>query len=447
MSDHPQKHSHQHALKLVVALTVILSALLTTFYLGGAAQAQPAQESPPVTVAAPSALKFTLGEAVGTALQQHPRIVAQRASLAAAEDGSRALESLRLASLLDPEIPIRRRQACLGITAAAAALDRAERETVYGVTRTYLTVLFAREQERTAKGIVDRMTALRDTAKRALDAGDPNVTAYDVTRTTTYQRLAETQRIQATYGAARALAAFREELGLGASVAVEVPPGALAEPRVRPVHEDVVALALSRRAEIVMASVFVDVTCLEIEAQGTCCVIKQMNTFASASDIHAQPVPLASYDPDFRPGAVFPEMPVTLAGSRAERMRRAQDFNCRATAVLEATRNLITLEAEDAYLRWEQAAAQAAEAREAADAADKLADDLNKDFTQRLKVTIQDVMNARVLAAQSRGQYNEFLYRELVALADLERITAGGFTAGLAELTNPPVPTAPQSKE
>ena len=42
-------------------------------------------------------------------------------------------------------------------------------------------------------------------------------------------------------------------------------------------------------------------------------------------------------------------------------------------------------------------------------------------------------MSARVLAAQARSQYNEFLYRQILALADLERVTAGGFCPGLVE--------------
>ena len=47
-------------------------------------------------------------------------------------------------------------------------------------------------------------------------------------------------------------------------------------------------------------------------------------------------------------------------------------------------------------------------------------------------------MTARVLAAQSRAQYNEYLYHKILALADLERITAGGFCARLVEV---PLPT------
>jgi hypothetical protein len=52
------------------------------------------------------------------------------------------------------------------------------------------------------------------------------------------------------------------------------------------------------------------------------------------------------------------------------------------------------------------------------------------------------VVNARVLASQARGQYNELRYRQIIALADLERATAGGFCARLAELaaTQQPAP-------
>src|SRR5262249_2311039 len=66
-----------------------------------------------------------------------------------------------------------------------------------------------------------------------------------------------------------------------------------------------------------------------------------------------------------------------------------------------------------------------------AGARDKLAEGLTQDFTARLKVKVDDVVNARVLASQARSQYNEYVYRAILALADLERITAGDFGAGL----------------
>ena len=67
---------------------------------------------------------------------------------------------------------------------------------------------------------------------------------------------------------------------------------------------------------------------------------------------------------------------------------------------MEVTRGLVALEAEDAFLRWQEASLQVPPAREAAEAGDKLADDLTRDYTAGLKVRTDEVVTARVLAAQ-----------------------------------------------
>src|SRR5262249_8708699 len=98
---------------------------------------------------------------------------------------------------------------------------------------------------------------------------------------------------------------------------------------------------------------------------------------------------------------------------------------------------------------WEEAEAAARQAREAADAADKLANDLSKDFAARQKVRVDEVLNTRVLASQARSQYYDFLHRQILALADLERVTAGGFSAGLVETPTPvpPTPAGPATEQ
>jgi len=194
----------------------------------------------------------------------------------------------------------------------------------------------------------------------------------------------------------------------------------------------VVSAALARRGELVQAGIFAQVACLEVEAQGTS-IHPRMQTFAAGSDVHAALVPQAVRNTDYRPGAVPPEMPSLLVGSRLGRVKHAQDLSARAEAVLDATRKLVALEAADAFLRWEEAEQQARQARKAAEVGDKLADDLSKDFRAGLKVRVEEVASARVLAAEARSQYQEYLYRQIIALADLERVTAGGFRAGLVE--------------
>ena len=67
------------------------------------------------------------------------------------------------------------------------------------------------------------------------------------------------------------------------------------------------------------------------------------------------------------------------------------------------TRNLVALDAEDAFLRWEQASEQSRQAQLAGDAGEKLAESLNRDFTAGLRVKVDEVINARVLASQARS--------------------------------------------
>jgi outer membrane protein TolC len=430
----PSQRRHALSARFPTTLLLALIPLILVVSAGTTrAQESPIPVYPASETAAPTVLTLSLADCVQLALQRQPRIQVRRASLAATEDSSRALESLRIPAVFDPEIPIRRKQAALGVTAAVALVDQAERATVYAVTRTFFTVIYARDQERVARAVVDRLTATYDTAKQQLDAGAADITAKDVDKIQVYMRLAEVKRIQAAQGIKRAQAALREAIGLGLETCVDVPPGRLPEPQVRPCKEEALALALARRGELIRASVFADVVCLEIDAQGSAAHKLKMDTFAAGSDIHAEQVPQDVRNQDYRPGAVPPEMPTLLVGQRAERMKRAHDLHARARFVVDMTRDLIALEVEDAYLRWEEASLQAAKAREAVDIGDKLAENVRKNFTVGLKEKVEDVINTRVLASQAHSQYNEYLYNQILALADLERATAGGFCAGLFE--------------
>lgn len=401
----------------------------------------------PAVAAPPSASgggeTLDLPEALRLAHQNHPRVAARRAGLAAATDGVKALDALRaLAALATPELPARRRQACLGVTAAVAALDEAERETAYAATRSYYAVVFAREQERVARGVVERLTALRDAAQRQLDAGARDASAADVARAGVYVRLAETRRIEATHGVKRAAAALREAAGLPPGTAVDVTDTVLPSPDARPVAADVLAAALARRGALVQAGVFAEVVGVEVSAQGASRQ-RRLETFAAGSDVHAAEVPPTERGNDYRPGGIPPEMPAVLAGPRADRVRHAESLRARAGAVAEGARSLVALEAEDGFLRWEQADLQAAEAKAAAGLAEQTADDLARDFAGGAKVRIDDVSTARVLASQARAQANEFAFRKIVALADLERITGGGFCAGLSGVRPPAIASTP----
>ncbi|MBY0230484.1 MAG: TolC family protein [Gemmataceae bacterium] len=376
--------------------------------------------------------KTTLGWCIAMAQGNQPRLAAARASLASAEKVAEGLEALRAPDLIVPELPFRREQSALGVGAARAALAQAERHAAWAVTRAWLAAGYARSQEKVADGVVERLAALRDAAKQQLDDGARDVSANDVDRATVYLNLAETRRTEARQGVKRALASLREAIGAGPDLELDGDAGNVPDAKAEPALDRVLGAALAAREELVLADSFAQIVCLESKAQATS-LRKRMETFAAGADIHAPMVPQESRDGEYRPGALQPEMPILLVGPKAQRVERAKALYARAAAGAAVARNLIALEAEDAFLRWQQAAKQAAQAKEAAEAADRLADNLRKDFLAMQKVRAEEVTTAQVTAATARGQLNEYLYRKASALADLERATAGQFCAKLAE--------------
>jgi outer membrane protein TolC len=386
------------------------------------------QTDPPA--ATPQSAALDLAQCVQLALERQPSIAANRESLAAAATGSQALESLRVPRFLARDLPIRRQQASLGVSIAAAGVEQAEQETIYAVTRLYYTVIYAREQKKVADDVVAHMKATRDTAETALKAGSRDVTTSTVDKIDVYLGLAQTKQAEATMGIDRALAALREAIGLDPSYPLQIAGTSLPTPNVPVNRDDIIALALSRRPELVQVATFAEVTCLEIRAQGTKRKPRVI-TFAAASDIHARSVPQGVSDTEYRPGAIGPEMPGLMVGSRDLRMQRTRDLYARSQAVIEKTRNLIALEADDAYLRWKEASLKVAQTRQASGKGTKLAEDTRRDFGAEQKVKAEDVLTNEVLASQARAQSNEARHQLILALAALQRVTAGGFNAGL----------------
>src|SRR5262245_3590578 len=94
------------------ATRAALACLLGVSALGaaGAAEGPANGAAAPIATSAPVIPHLTLADCVRLALQRQPRVAASRASLAAAEDGYRSLEALRVPELLVPELPTRRTQ-------------------------------------------------------------------------------------------------------------------------------------------------------------------------------------------------------------------------------------------------------------------------------------------------------------------------------------------------
>jgi outer membrane protein TolC len=394
-------------------------------------------------VATPAAPTFlSLEEARRLALEKQPALAAYRASLAAAEAKANALENLRLAALVRRDLPTRRLQASQGVIATNAQLRKAEQATIYATTRTWLSVVYARQQLALADKALDEspdtvtsLSYLRKVAGNIYkDSTRRDVKKWDVDQIDVLIRISRARREQAKEGVERALAALREAVGLERDCPLDVPANAkLPGLTLKLTKDEVISLALERRGEIVQSAVGVEVTSLEIDAQKMI-FGPRGDTFASGSDLHAEAVPQGIANGEYRPGAITVEMPGQFVGHKSARVEQAQALQSRAVAVADKTRHLITLEAVDAYLKWTESSRKAEEYQKAATLGEKAADEAREAFNPNDKMggkpTLQEIVELRVRATQITLRANQARFEALLALAALERITAGGVCPG-----------------
>jgi hypothetical protein len=428
------QHNHRGRWRFSLSLgaSLTLSGLLPGWAVGA--------DTPPPALTAPAEVRvFTLADCLTFAHEHQPSIHAAASSLAAAGTQLRALDKLHTLPLVpgSRELPFRRQQATLGVCIAQAGLSQAEHDVAFAVTRTYLAVQYARAQLAVTQELVSRLEKYSSAVEAVVEDKEARIKERaSAGQIVLYFRLARSRNEEAKNGVGRALAALREAMGAGPDCCFEVPneDWFRVQPKGQPpfllpevCKGDVIALALSRRGEIQQTATLVDVHHLEVDAQGANC-LPTVHTFAAGADIHARPVPPAFEDTNiYRPGALAPEMPTLLVGPKCERQERAQEFADRAAAVAEKARNLVALEAEEAYWRWVETRARALETYKGAVAALVLQDpEFEKGFDVK-----EDAVKNLVFAAQGRAGYNEALYHYLLTLAGLERVTAGGFCSGL----------------
>jgi outer membrane protein TolC len=392
------------------------------------ALAQTSLPPPAASVPAPPPAAYGLQDCIRMGLELQPALAAQRASLASANTQAQGLNSLFQAPVIGRSLPIRRKQACLGITIAQAGLDQAERETVYAVTRLYFTVLYARAQRAVVADQITRLQFYHDRLRELVESGaSREVSKVSVDKITLHLGLAKTQAVEADQGQKRALAALAEAIGLEPGTCYEVVGELLAHEVDVPCCGDLVALALSRRGEMVQVTTVSRVVELEIGAQSKS-FLPVVRTFASGSDIHARPVPQGHADREYWPGATGLEMPTVFAGPRWARVQRAHDLSARAGAVVDKTRNLIVLETEDAFLKWQDATVKLPDAAQAVEAGKGIVKANEEGFRKAPgAIRIEDILTSEGDFARASATYNEALYQQAIELAALQRVTAGGF--------------------
>ncbi|MCS6851797.1 MAG: hypothetical protein NZ700_11585 [Gemmataceae bacterium] len=368
---------------------------------------------------------LSLPEAIAYALAHQPALAAQRASLASSRSSHQAALRTRVPTFLAPDLPYRRQQAAVSVRLAQAGLAQAEWDAVYAVTRTHFSVIYARMQRRIGERLVQQLRQRQKEETEELLKRQPGAERSTV-RSAILLQLVESQLQDAVAGEHRALAAWREALGAPPDFDAEPAGDELPDPILDLDREQVVQFALERRGEVIQAAGAVELTELEVCAQQALRRL-QTTTFAAYADLHARPVRPGSFGRDYSPVAVALEMPSQLSGKREDRVAKVLALQERAEAVAAKTRNLVLLEAEHAFSQYQEYRQKRVTLRRAGEAAVNLTRLLWKDYRQLLTIArFDEAVLAELIAGEVRLQVNEAQFQYVLALAALQRVTAGG---------------------
>ena len=255
-----------------------------------------------------------------------------------------------------------------------------------------------------------------------MKAGDPNikVTQVDVDNLRLNLQFAKAKRCEAAAGLEKAMAGLREAIGLCQTDVLLVPDEALPSLVEGFDKACLIQWALTRRGEIAQAAGAAEVADLEISAQRRLLFRPLERDHVRRPARHARQADSAGPAPNRwssrarqhsrcrpRSPAHHPERtgarpPISRTGPR----RGSSD----------KTRNLITLEVEAAYLKWDEAACKVKLLAGAPEMAAKTAKTVQGRFDQGA-TSGEDLIRARTQEDYAQAQYNRRSSRNAVALA------------------------------
>ena len=253
---------------------------------------------------------------------------------------------------------------------------------MFGVQYAYVSYLFAKEQERLVRKSVEDEAGARtapstsaalvenvrkDTAKDA--KVDPDLKERDAA---VPRRGSGLRPLPAGRGGdrqpTRPSARCREAIGVGCDVPLPLKHARLLDVKGILDKRQLIDLALANRPDLLAASINVQVSDLEVKAQGSRNSLT-VRTFASGADLHSVPLPAGRYDQEYRPAVVGPgRCRPFLAGKKCDRVAHLRATLAKPGRLGQPTRRgrSSILEVEQIFLRHEEAAAKAASLDQAA---------------------------------------------------------------------------------
>ncbi len=378
--------------------------------------------------------ELSLGQCIALTLERNPGLRALQESQQATGVGLQGLNSVgRLGSLFSRDLAIRKEQANRGVRASAAYVQKKHNELVNDVTRLYYTVVYAHQQSLIAEDVVAQIELLVDVARKLLEAADQRgmtKAKLDLMKIglSKARGLLEKARSgeERAYAGLRMLMAVQDGSFPFRVMDKELP---VMKQQILLTQEQVVKEALCNRPELALLAAGADAFRLEVFAQGKVPFTRAVPTLASGADIHSSILPSGNRDPlqDYRPEPIAPEMPPQVVGSRAVRVERAMAFSRRADFAFEDTRNLLIFEAEYTFQVFELCRKNVEEGKRKFEVGKDLMDQTReavdkdpKDYPREM------IVQGYVQAMEAQSDYVESVFQYLLALAALERVTAGG---------------------
>jgi hypothetical protein len=439
MDSHPATHPH---LPCCTPRKFLATLFCITVYSAAICAQNPRADRPgnslPVVQQLPAAEPvtviptYTLNDCLAIGRTHQPAIQAAQASLYAAQMSQRGLNDIGFGKNLAKDLPVRKQQAAWGVNAAYANLLQVQCDISAAIARMYFSVQYAREQAKLLEEMLKQINAAIKTGEVLLgqEGAPPDLSPQSLHKGRNIIVMIETKQDEARRGVQRAEMGLREAMGIGPDCPFAVAYEPLPEPLRQVSKEYLISLAVTRRGEVTQVDSAVNITCLEVKAQS---LIKgnKKPTAAAGGDFHAKPIPSGSFGDDYKPGAIGMDFPTLFAGPQQDRMQRAGWINARTVAVAEKTRNLMALEAEDAYLKWEEAIAKMDRTAKQADEDEKFLRKLKAALEGNILQSYKDYLELVVLAGQIKAQYNEARYNHAVALTEFERVTNCGLGCGI----------------
>ena len=402
-----------------------LSLLALALLAGVAVAAQPDKPDQPLTVVPKSEKTLSLAECLAIGMEQQPAIKAAVSSLKSTELGYQTLLNLNpVANAISPDLPFRKKQGERGILVASADVEKARQETKYDIIRMYYTFVYARQEDATAGGIIDQLMVYYSVAE-----ADSKNAGSQTTTLTLYgmeEAINEVKRLRITArtGESLSLAALKEAMGVEQSFDFLPRDTELPVMGGTVTQEQVIAYAVARRPEMAMAAAGVDAFRLEVCAQNAIRLRQKVQTLAIGSDLHSRFIPGPHRNGEYRPGALSPEMPATLVGSREDRVARATEISLRQDVLYDKTKQLVALEAVNSFFHWQECNEKLYLAKARYERS-KIIAEQSKPLASQTK-NMEPLIRLQAMVGKAQADYIEAVFEHIKALATLERVTSGG---------------------